>query len=68
MSYIKCIKLTDAAQELRVAYHTLYLAVVSGTVPAMRSRTGGRWLIDTKDLPAIKEALAGTAAQEVAHD
>lgn len=52
------IKLIDLPRELRsqgmpVPYHQVYLAAVSGAIPAERNDIGTRWVVDAKAIPSV---------------
>ncbi len=57
------IKLSETARRLRdefdviVSYRSLYHRVLDGIIPAERDASGGRWVINVSDLPAIAEAM-----------
>ena len=57
------IKLSETPRRLRdefdvvVSYRSLYHRVLDGIIPAERDASGGRWVINVSDLPAIAEAM-----------
>ncbi len=57
------IKLSETPRRLRdefdviVSYRSLYPRVLDGIIPADRDASGGRWVINVSDLPAIAEAM-----------
>ncbi len=57
------IKLSETPRRLRdefnviVSYRSLYHKVLDGIIPAERDASGGRWVINVSDLPAIAEAM-----------
>ncbi len=57
------IKLSETARRLRedydvsVSYRSIYHKVLDGIIPAERDASGGRWVINVSDLPAIAEAM-----------
>ncbi len=57
------IKLSETPRRLRdefdviVSYRSLYHRVLDGIIPAERDASGGRWVINVSDRPAIAEAM-----------
>ncbi len=57
----EAIKLPDLPRELmltggfRATYTQCYNAVIAGDIPAYRSATGNRWLVNKTDVPKVIE-------------
>jgi hypothetical protein len=63
------IKLADGVGRLNdrydadLSYQQLYMAAISGKIPAERDGTGRFWLIDEANLPATAKALGLVAVK-----
>lgn len=56
----KQIKLIDlpktlGSQGLSVTYNQCYMAAVNGTIPASRTLSGARWVVNETDIPSVIE-------------
>jgi len=51
------LRFLSAKHGVVIPYDTLYRAVLSGLIPAVRNDRETRWLIDDADEPVIVEAL-----------
>jgi hypothetical protein len=54
------LKISDVCQKFGYSYQKVFLAVVSGAIPAERDESGSRWVIRREDLPAIAKVLGRT--------
>ena len=59
------LRISDVSRVLQIPYQRLFVAVVSGKIPAHRDPTGNRWLIDEADLPKIREVVGGQTDTEI---
>lgn len=49
------LRISDVCQVLGIKYQSLYMAVISGVVPAQRDATGNRGLIREEHIPEIRK-------------
>ena len=68
----KKVKLVDLPRTLAsqglsgISYNTIYSAAVNGTIPAERTFSGTRWVVDESAIPQIIESFS--LLKESVHD